>query len=64
MRRYLGRNRFGLDRSPAMTSGVGWPASSSASGFRQVRWRLLALCGDPKRSDPDDLNVPQHNALR
>jgi hypothetical protein len=30
-----------------MTSGVGWPAATSASGFRQVRLRLFAQHSDP-----------------
>jgi hypothetical protein len=54
-RRYPGRNRLGIDRNRVATSGVAWPASTSASGFRRVRWRLLARCCDPKRSDPSDL---------
>jgi hypothetical protein len=44
----------------AATSGVARPGSASASGFREVRWGLLAL-SCPKRGD---LNVPQHDALQ
>jgi len=49
---------LGLDRSWRCDVGVASPTSTSASGFRQARWTLLALCDDPKRSDPR-LDAPQ-----
>jgi hypothetical protein len=49
---------LGLDRTWCRDFSVALLTSTSALGFRQVRWKLLALCDDPKRDDP------RHNALQ
>jgi hypothetical protein len=46
-----------------MTSGVDRPRLRHRA-FARFDGGYLALCGDPKRGDPADLDVPQHNALQ
>jgi len=46
-----------------MTSCVSRPRLRHQA-FAKFDEGYLALCGDPKRSDPGDLNVPQHNAVQ